>query len=225
VTLFLVLAAVLAPLNWYAVLVSNRRLEWVAKPGVMLCLSLWFGTHFSSSLALAGAVFLLGMLFSLGGDIFLMLDRRHFIKGLLAFLLAHLAYIIVFNLPGLILDLRSLALFAPIALAVWLLVNRIITALRASGKASLVPPVAVYAAVLMLTCWSTLVTLLRPGWSGLAAWSAAAGGVLFLLSDSLLAWDRFVQPIPRGRFWTMLSYHWAQFMLAVSVLLFLGLAI
>ncbi len=74
----------------------------------------------------------------------------------------------------------------------------------------------------MVTCWSTLVCLLRPEWPGSAAAMAAGGGVLFLLSDSLLAWDRFVRPIPRGRFWTMLSYHGAQFLLASSVLSYLG---
>ncbi len=223
-TTFLILAAFLAPLNWYAVLVSNRRLEWLAKPGVLICLSIWFGTHLSQPVARAGGIFLLGMLFSLAGDIFLMLDRRHFIKGLLAFLLSHLAYITVFNLSGLILDLRTLFLAAPLALAVWVLLHRIAAALRTSGRTSLIPPVVVYAIVLMLTCWSTLVTLLRSDWAGQAAWFAAAGGVLFLLSDSLLAWDRFVLPIPRGRFWTMLSYHWAQFLLAFSVLAFLGLS-
>lgn len=222
-TLFLILAAILAPLNWFAVWVGNRRLEWIAKPGAMLCLSLWFGTHFSLPFTTAGGIFLLGLLFSLAGDIFLLLDRQHFIKGLLAFLLAHLAYITVFNLSGLILDMKSVALALPLAVVVWLLLRRITGALRASGRASLIPPVAVYAVVLMLTCWSALVTNLRPEWLGPAAWYATLGGVLFLLSDSLLALDRFVKPITHGRFWTMLTYHWAQFLLAFSVLAHLGM--
>ena len=219
---FLLLSAILAPLNWYAVWVGNRRLEWIAKPGAMVSLSLWFATHHAWPLTGLAAIYLVGMLFSLAGDVFLMLDRRHFIKGLLAFLLSHLVYIRVFNQPSILLEPRTLALAALLALSVGALLRQIIISLRSSGKPGLVLPVAVYGFVLMLTCWSTLVCLLRPEWPNAASAMAAGGGVLFLLSDSLLAWDRFVRPIRRGRFWTMLSYHAAQFLLASGVLSYLG---
>jgi uncharacterized membrane protein YhhN len=219
---FLLLSAILAPLNWYAVWVGNRRLEWIAKPGVMISLSLWFSTYPAWALTGPGGIYLVGMLFSLAGDVFLMLDRRHFIKGLLAFLFSHLAYISVFNQPSMLLEPGTLALAALLAVIVGVLLRQIIISLRSSGKPGLVLPVTVYGFVLMLTCWSTLVCLLRPEWPDTAAAMAAGGGVLFLLSDSLLAWNRFVRPIPRGRLWTMLSYHWSQFLLASSVLSYLG---
>ena len=73
--------------------------------------------------------------------------------------------------------------------------------------------------VLALTFWSTLTTFWRPEWPGAAPWLAAVGGGLFFLSDSLLAWDRFVAPLPKGRFWTMITYHLAQMGLTLSVLI------
>ena len=216
--ILLVLAAVFALLDWYAVFVTDRRIERIAKPAAMIFLILWYATLLPGPTPAAGFWFLVGLVFSLAGDIFLMLDRKHFIKGLLSFLLAHLAYIVTFNYSGLVVNL-TLAVFAVlIGLAGFFLVRRIAASLRASGDSALIPPVAVYAAVLALTFWSTLTTFWRPEWPWAAPWLAAIGGGLFFLSDSLLAWDRFVHPLPTGRFWTMVTYHLAQFGLVLSVL-------
>jgi uncharacterized membrane protein YhhN len=217
-TVFLILAAASALSDWYAVFFTKPRLERIAKPAAMIFLILWYETILPAPAPAAGTWFLVGLVFSLGGDIFLMLDRRHFIKGLLSFLLAHLAYIITFNLSGVFFNPTLLILAFAIGLAGFLLVRRIAAALRASGSPSLIPPVSVYAIVLALTFWSTLTTFWRPTWPGPAAWCAAAGGGLFFLSDSLLAWDRFVEPLPKGRFWTMFTYHLAQLGLTLSVL-------
>ena len=222
-TIFLVLAAIFAPLNWYAVFTPHPRLERIAKPGAMLFLILWFATVLPDHSPAAGTWFLIGLMFSLTGDIFLMLDRSQFIKGLLAFLLAHVAYIVTFNLGGIVLNASLLALAVMIGLVGFFLVRRIAAGLRASSNQGLIPPVAVYAVVLVLTFWSALSTFWRPDWPGGAAWLAAAGGGLFFLSDSLLAWDRFVEPLPKGRFWTMLTYHLAQLGLTLGVLMALGL--
>jgi uncharacterized membrane protein YhhN len=41
--------------------------------------------------------FAFGLVFSLAGDVFLMLPKERFVGGLVSFLLAHIAYIIGFN--------------------------------------------------------------------------------------------------------------------------------
>jgi uncharacterized membrane protein YhhN len=222
-TIFLVLAAIFAPLNWYAVFTPRPRLERIAKPGAMLFLILWFATRLPDHSPTAGTWFMVGLMFSLTGDIFLMLDRSQFIKGLLAFFLAHVAYIVTFNLGGIIFNGSLLVLAILIVLLAFILVRRIAAGLRASSNQKLIPPVAVYAVVLALTFWSTLSTFWRPGWIGRPAWLTAIGGGLFFLSDSLLAWDRFVEALPKGRFWTMLTYHLAQLGLTLGVLMALGL--
>lgn len=43
----------------------------------------------------------------------------------------------------------------------------------------------------------------------------AAGAFLFVLSDFLLAWDKFVEPVPYGSFMIMIPYFLAQWMLYV----------
>jgi uncharacterized membrane protein YhhN len=45
----------------------------------------------------------------------------------------------------------------------------------------------------------------------------AIGGALFVLSDSLLAWDRFAAPLPFVSLWVLSSYWGAQWCIARSV--------
>ena len=40
------------------------------------------------------------------------------------------------------------------------------------------------------------------------------GAVLFLVSDSMLTYNRFIQPFHRAQFWVRITYHLAQFALA-----------
>src|SRR5215475_5571703 len=94
----LISALILAGLEIFALQKNLRRLEVVAKPAVMIALFLWLWT----SVGLQGALlwFGLGVLFSLVGDMLLMMSLdRFFLPGLIAFLFAHVAYIIGLNMP------------------------------------------------------------------------------------------------------------------------------
>jgi len=92
--LWLILAIIFASLEVLAVSKNVQRLEYVAKPAVMLCLFLWL----FADTGLQGHAFWFGMgiLFSLAGDVLLTFERM-FLPGLVAFLLAHLAYIVGFR--------------------------------------------------------------------------------------------------------------------------------
>ena len=47
---------------------------------------------------------------------------------------------------------------------------------------------------------------------------AAAGAVLFVASDSMIAWDRFVHPFERAPVAIMVTYHLGQAGLVASLL-------
>ncbi|MGZ9226210.1 MAG: lysoplasmalogenase family protein, partial [Anaerolineales bacterium] len=80
------LAFIFASLEWLAVWKSWRRLEYFAKPAVMICLFLWL--YASTGLQGNTLWFGLGILFSLAGDVLLMLPgERMFLLGLVAFFL------------------------------------------------------------------------------------------------------------------------------------------
>jgi len=52
---------------------------------------------------------------------------------------------------------------------------------------------------------------------GRYALSAAVGAVLFLASDSLLAWNKFRKPVKSAEVWKLSTYFLAQWMIAMSV--------
>lgn len=49
-------------------------------------------------------------------------------------------------------------------------------------------------------------------------WLVAMGAVLFVISDSIIAWNLFVEPISAARLWIMSSYYAAQALLGLSIL-------
>lgn len=223
--LLLGLALVSAVLNWAAVEKKWKKLEYVVKPATMVILIIWFVMN--GGLRGAAVWFVVGALFSLGGDIFLMLPSNLFLFGLVSFLLGHVFYILGFNtLP---IELSGLAWLFILTVAVVLvlvirkLLSWIVAGLTASGTGSLKLPVLIYAIVISLMVFSALMCLLRPGWQLTATLWAIAGALLFYLSDSILALDRFVKPINHGRLLVMTSYHLGQLGILLSAALtFLG---
>jgi len=212
---FLLLSLLIALLDWLAVARHWKPLEFVAKPGVMLALLAWL--YSTTELRGQSAWFALGLVFSLLGDVFLMLPREQFIAGLVAFLLAHLAYLIGFNPTFPPINLASLILAVLVGATVTRVYRLIVAGLLTSGQGHLKIPVLVYSAVISLMLLSALYTLVRPEWSEGAAWLASSGAMLFFLSDTILAWNKFVHPLSNGRLLTMITYHLGQALIVVSV--------
>lgn len=210
-----------AALDWMAVGRQWRRLEYIAKPGVMLALLAWLGAHAWRAGAHPGgelplALFAAGLALSLAGDVFLMLPPRYFLAGLVAFLLGHVAYIAAFNANGLPPLEAALLAAVPVALAALWITRRVLAGLKAGGRPRLRGPVVAYIVVISLMVVSALATLARPDWMGGAAVLASIGALLFMLSDTLLAWDRFVQPLPNGRLMNITTYHVGQLLLTAG---------
>jgi uncharacterized membrane protein YhhN len=67
--------------------------------------------------------------------------------------------------------------------------------------------------------YSALMTWYRAGWSPSAAASASLGALLFFASDSMLAWDRFLNPLPHARLRVMLTYHLGQIGIILGAML------
>lgn len=207
-----------AAADWLAVWKGWQRVNFFTKPLAMLTLIIGFGLwgHFKGSLLWFG----IGFCFSLLGDVFLLLSHGYFLYGLSAFLIAHLVYTVGFNSPLPEIGLPFYLLGLIILVAWWLLRRRLDLALHASGRQSKMRlAVALYSAVIAAMLFSALATLFRPDWELPAAGCAALGGFLFFWSDTLLAFDRFVRPFPRARFWVRVTYHLGQLGLALGALL------
>jgi len=210
---FVALAAIL---DWYAVYRQWKKAEYLLKPLTMVLLFLWL-LFATGGMKGASLWFGIGLALSLAGDIFLMLPNEKFIAGLVAFLLAHIAYIVGFNQTALPLNGIGL-LFAVIlgAAAVWLY-RRIAAGLEKKGENALKAPVLAYTTVISIMVFSAWLTFLRPEWTPHAAMLSSIGAVLFMLSDAVLAWNKFVQPIPNGRVLNMMAYHLGQMVLMLGI--------
>jgi uncharacterized membrane protein YhhN len=151
-----------------------------------------------------------GLLFSLAGDIFLMLPGDRFIPGLVSFLIAHLFYIAAFTLDG----GYHPSLPAAIALLAYgsIMLRLLLPAL---GKMRL--PVTVYMLVILLMVWQASNRWIND-WTN-ASLSAFAGACLFAVSDSLLAVNRFRRSFKSAQFLILTTYFAAQWLIALSVVL------
>ncbi len=208
--MMLILSLLSAPLDWLAVARRWKPLEYVAKPAVMVFLLgyLWQRTHFHAPLGW----FALALVLSLAGDIFLMLPKENFIGGLVSFLLAHLAYLVGLNQQPPPLNLAGLLIVALVAGTGVQIYRRLREALIAQGRTQYVVPVGVYACVIALMLISALWTLAQPEnlWADAPSLLVSGGAVLFFLSDTFLAWGKFIHPLPGGRALVHALYHLGQ---------------
>jgi uncharacterized membrane protein YhhN len=193
--------------------VAWQWLHWIAKPLATLLILAAAAFAWAPVSPRYRAWIVAGMGFSLVGDVLLMLPANLFVAGLVAFLGGHFCFIGAF-LGDSRLGVRPLAW-----LACLLVGGANLALLWPSIPAALHPAVAVYG--LVLSCmgaqalgraWFHVAdTLARP------ARRAACGGLLFMLSDSLLAWNRFHAALPLAALWVLGSYYAALWFIARSV--------
>ena len=218
VTWPLIAATAFAVLDWISAWRGWKKLLFVAKPATLVFLILWslLSTDWRGEMLW----FAIGLVFSLIGDVFLMLDLRFFLPGLAAFLLTHIFYLVGFNQTPAALSLPSLIF----AVLIGILAARILRMLRpgilkASKGRSLLIATTVYALVLSLMVLSALLTFYRPGWTTLAASLASIGALLFLVSDTTLTYDRFVRSFDHAQTAVHVTYHLGQFLIIFGVML------
>ncbi len=147
---------------------------------------------------------LLALAGSLAGDV-LLLAQDQFLAGVAAFLLAHLAYLALFKqgLPWFP-SRRALAATLLLGVAVYASVWR-------GVPAELRLPIAVYVVAIALMAAQAIgrALVLRDK----ASMGVAVGACFFMLSDSLLAIDRFTVALPAASVWILATYYTAQILI------------
>ncbi len=213
----IIVVLVLAVLNWIASDKKWKTIIYITKPATMLALLWWMW----QSVGLGGSMlwFTLGALFCLAGDVFLMVPKDLFIFGLLAFLVGHVFYILGLNNIAPYINLWGGILIVLLAAYLWWLYPKLARGLKEKGKTALKIPVLIYALVISLMVYSALMTWTRPGWPMVAALLVSLGAVLFFASDSMLAWDRFINPLSHARLRVMLTYHLGQIGILLGAML------
>jgi len=215
--LWLILALIFASLEWLAVWKGWQRLEYFAKPAVMVCLFTWL--YVSTGLQGKTLWFGLGILFSLAGDVLLMVPAdRMFLFGLVAFFLTHVSYILGFGEELTNPSAWSLIFMIIILVNSLRLIRRIVGAMRAKGQNTLVTPVIVYGLVISFMLSAAMATIYDSAWKTNAAFLVSLGAFLFYISDLILAWNKFVSPSRNGPIFNMATYYLGQIGLIAGVI-------
>lgn len=179
----------------------------VSKPMIMASL---LGFYISTAKPPSN-VFTLALIAALFGDIFLMFpNETFFMLGLGAFLFMQVIYSFIF------LSYRQAANSLQKTGAFLVLLFSCIFLYAAwPFLAEMKLPVSLYT-----LCISTMVITALLGKTDSAGYTfITLGAVLFMISDSLLAWNKFVSPLSLADPAIMLSYMGAQFLIVSGVIL------
>jgi uncharacterized membrane protein YhhN len=212
----LAIAAIAAVIDWIAVWVggaSGRRVERIAKPAVPVALlaAALLAHAWTPEAQAARPWLVLGLAASLVGDV-LLLPPDRFVPGLLAFLAAHLAYLVAFlQLTG-----EGPWLVIGIAAAALLLVTVGRVLVRAASRVGLAGPV---------TAYLVAITLMAVAATRTGEMAAIAGAWLFVASDAMLGWGRLRAPQPASpqgggrtqRVAVHATYHLAQGLIVLAL--------
>lgn len=151
---------------------------------------------------------LAGLLCSLLGDIALLVPEKGFTPGLVAFLAAQVLYILAFRpAPG---HSLSAGVFLP-----FIFYGLLMFFILAPGLGKMKLPVFVYIGAITAMAGSAAGRFIDRG--GTPAFLAFVGAVLFLVSDSVLAYDRFAKRIGPAQAIILGTYFPAQLLIALSV--------
>ncbi|WP_052807256.1 lysoplasmalogenase [Risungbinella massiliensis] len=192
----------------YLVAITCQAYTWkyVLKPGTMVLIMI-IAYLKVDEVGIFGWLILLGLFFSMLGDIFLMLPSDRFILGLVSFFIAHVIYVVAFPAKREISGVTLFEIFVLVAIAtIFFLYLR--SGVNQEGGIILQVAVLLYISVISLMVFRALQ-------SGM--FFLIVGAFLFYLSDAILAWNRFVRKYRWGELGVMITYFLAQTLFAVSL--------
>ncbi|MFV9551723.1 lysoplasmalogenase [Algibacter sp. PT7-4] len=153
-------------------------------------------------------IILIGLVFCLIGDVFLMFDS-YFIFGLVAFLIGHIFFIYAFTtINGISTNIKTLVPLVALACLVFFILK--------DHLGSLLVPVILYIACIVFMVWQAL---------NLYVWKKdyaflliLLGGILFLISDSVLAYRKFIFNFTIAQFLVSTTYWLAITLISLSTI-------
>ena len=150
------------------------------------------------------------LVFSWGGDVFL-ISSDWFIPGLVSFLIAHIFYIIAYQKTG-----AATGELRPLDIIKFVIYGAVLIWVIYPGLGDLLIPVLIYALVLLaMGVWAHK----RRGETSSGSFQLVAiGAILFVLSDGLIAINKFAFEIPAERILIMSIYMTAQYLIVQGLI-------
>ncbi len=183
-------------------------LRMITKPIPVLLLALWVsGLQVKGRYQLA---IMVGLLLCALGDILLELSEATFLPGLVVFLLGHVAYIVAF-----LQDTRKLHPFYGAAAYAYGFFAAVFL-MTTGDLGGLIGPVYLYILIITTMLWRAACRIDAPALPRFSVWAGLVGALLFVASDSILAFRLFGTPIQLGGIAVMLTYWLGQLGIALS---------
>ncbi|NJN24816.1 MAG: lysoplasmalogenase [Cyclobacteriaceae bacterium] len=191
----------------------------LTKPLLMVTLLLYYLAARKVEFSRIAIFMIAALVFSWFGDVLLMLQGRlegMFIAGLASFLIAHLFYLVVYQQARHTVVLGSYSLFITTRTVFLLLVGFALIYMLYPSLGSLGIPVMIYTAVIISMA---LAALIRRGRTTEKSFiSVYSGALLFIMSDAMLAINKFLDPLVQADLLVMSTYIAAQFLIVKGIL-------
>ena len=205
----------------YAEITENWIVSCMVRPLLMPILLMIFFFNGKNIRSLEQIFVVIALGFSCLGDVLLLQHEKHlFIFGLASFLITHICYIISFILrlyrrkdhSKRRLTIAAIPFLVYIALMVYIFHPKL--SLDIEETKGLLTPVIVYTCVIVGMAYvSHLHDRHMPGY-----WWVFIGAILFVLSDTFLALNRFLAPIPMPGLLVMSTYGIGQYLITIGTI-------
>ncbi len=204
--------------NIFGAETGNEYMQYATKPLLMLLLALLFISEMNGYKSRFTFLVLLALFFSWLGDVLLMFQERQsvfFLLGLTSFLIAHIVYVLFFH---------KIRIAETVMSRWWILLT--VAAYYAGFIIWLSPylgdmklPVRIYGLVISFMLMMALHMLYIA--NNKAGRLFVAGAILFVVSDSILAVNKFYTPLWGASAWIMISYGVAQLLIVMGAVKYL----
>lgn len=198
--------------------VDKIQLEYMVKPLIMIWIAAYFLLYKQKKQFVVPV--LIAFFFSWVGDNFLMFSAANelfFFAGVGGFFLAQLTYIYTFATFGEV-SVKGLVRKNPLLILPFLVYVAGIYTLLFPGLEGLMKPIILIYALSLVGM--SLMALNRKGRVGQTSFRLVfIGSLLFLISDSMIALNKFYHEFAMAGFWIMISYIAAQYLIMRGLIL------
>lgn len=223
VGLFTIVYYILLSIELYGETIGNYSIIWLCKPLLMPVLLILFLMNSKKNFFLERVCLSIALAFSCLGDILFIEHRKDlFLYGVSVYFFVHLCYIVTFvlQIKQLIKEHLPFSSMIITSIPFWLYLIYFLSILypkltdNSEETKNLLIPIVIYGFVIISMGY---VSYLRgrkmPGF-----WSVFLGALFFILSDSLLAYNRFVSRIPVPGLPIMFTYGVGQYLIIIGSL-------
>ena len=201
--------AVFAVADWRAAWRDDRRQRQLTKPAATVTL-VAIAALVGQMAGDARTALIVAVVLCLAGDVALLGDTdAHFLGGLGAFAVGHIAYVVTALLVGVDARRMTIAIGFIVVLLVFQTATKMLPGARRHGGNAMLGAVAGYSLIIS----AMVITA-----TGTPSLVAMTGAKLFAVSDTMIGYNRFVKPIRRADVPIMVTYHAGQLLLILGLI-------